>query len=233
MAAACGKTHHSKGYGFHDLIALHDHEVCLLRNMIGARNMTANIATFETPLQVRLACRENSLKTPASHALPGYLCVNVVCLDIEYADDFAAFCRANPRPCPLLKRFKPGQTDCPEYARDLDIRTDLGSYDILRDGVLEQRSDILELFNERTVTFLIGSSTSFEGILDRLGFPPLFRGAVQKTRVPCNHFAGFHIGMCIGTGWAAGASAIEDLQSRRHFPWRYGCDGAGLRSFAE
>jgi succinate dehydrogenase / fumarate reductase flavoprotein subunit len=26
-----------------------------------------------------------------------------------------------------------------------------------------------------------------------------------------NHFAGFHIGMCIGTGWIAGRSAIEDL----------------------
>jgi succinate dehydrogenase/fumarate reductase flavoprotein subunit len=26
-----------------------------------------------------------------------------------------------------------------------------------------------------------------------------------------NHFAGFHIGMCIGTGWIAGRSAVEDL----------------------
>ena len=28
-----------------------------------------------------------------------------------------------------------------------------------------------------------------------------------------NHFAGFHIGMCVGTGWIAGRSAIEDLDS--------------------
>jgi len=26
-----------------------------------------------------------------------------------------------------------------------------------------------------------------------------------------NHFAGFHIGMCIGTGWIAGRSAVEDV----------------------
>jgi succinate dehydrogenase/fumarate reductase flavoprotein subunit len=26
-----------------------------------------------------------------------------------------------------------------------------------------------------------------------------------------NHFAGFHIGLCIGNGWVAGRSAIEDL----------------------
>ena len=27
-----------------------------------------------------------------------------------------------------------------------------------------------------------------------------------------NHFAGFHIGLCVGNGWIAGASAIEDLE---------------------
>ena len=26
-----------------------------------------------------------------------------------------------------------------------------------------------------------------------------------------NHFAGFHIGLCVGNGWIAGRSAIEDL----------------------
>ena len=29
-----------------------------------------------------------------------------------------------------------------------------------------------------------------------------------------NHFAGFHIGLCVGNGWIAGRSAIEDLDSR-------------------
>ena len=28
-----------------------------------------------------------------------------------------------------------------------------------------------------------------------------------------NHFAGFHIGLCVGNGWAAGRSAIEDLDT--------------------
>jgi succinate dehydrogenase/fumarate reductase flavoprotein subunit len=27
-----------------------------------------------------------------------------------------------------------------------------------------------------------------------------------------NHFAGFHIGLCVGNGWVAGRSAIEDLE---------------------
>jgi succinate dehydrogenase/fumarate reductase flavoprotein subunit len=28
-----------------------------------------------------------------------------------------------------------------------------------------------------------------------------------------NHFAGFHIGLCVGNGWIAGRSAVEDLDS--------------------
>lgn len=143
------------------------------------------IATFNSPLEVRMACRENRLEGWACRQLPGYLCVNVVCLDVDYADEFAAFCRANPNPCPLLKQFEPGQTDCDEFARNLDIRTDLGSYDVIRNGVVEQRKDIIGRFNDRTVTFLIGSSTSFDGLLPMKGLKPAFGGTVQRTSVQC------------------------------------------------
>ena len=33
-----------------------------------------------------------------------------------------------------------------------------------------------------------------------------------------NHFAGFHIGLCVGNGWIAGRSAIEDLNQLAPFP---------------
>lgn len=140
---------------------------------------------FKTPYEVRLACRENRLNGVASHALPGYLCVNVIILDRDYADEFADFCNANPKPCPIIQRFEPGQIDCDKYAKDLDIRTDLGSYDVVRNGVIEQRKDIVELFNARMVTFLIGSSTSFEGLLPMKGFNPRFIGTVQQSSVEC------------------------------------------------
>ena len=41
---------------------------------------------FKTPYEVRLACRENRLNGVASHALPGYLCVNVIILERDFAD---------------------------------------------------------------------------------------------------------------------------------------------------
>ena len=43
---------------------------------------------FKTPLEVRLACRRNELQGAASSALSGYLCVNIVMMDKEHADDF-------------------------------------------------------------------------------------------------------------------------------------------------
>jgi succinate dehydrogenase/fumarate reductase flavoprotein subunit len=36
-----------------------------------------------------------------------------------------------------------------------------------------------------------------------------------------NHFAGFHIGLCVGNGWIAGRSAIEDLNQLAPFPLKH------------
>lgn len=154
---------------------------------------------YASPLEVRHACRANTLERAASRALPGYLCVNVAFLPEEYADAFEAFCLANPKPCPLIKRFdKPGQIDCPEYAEDLDIRTDLGSYDIVRDGkVVEQRRDIIDLFDQAPVSFLIGSSVSFDGLLAEKGYAPAFGPTIQMTTVACEPVEPFHGNMAV------------------------------------
>ena len=56
---------------------------------------------------------------------------------------------------------------------------------LVREGKIEQRKDIVELFNDRMVTFLVGSSTSFEGLLPMKGFNPRFIGTVQQTQVDC------------------------------------------------
>ena len=53
-----------------------------------------------------------------------------------------------------------------------------------------------------------------DGHPHRLGLPLRRAGAVSAglAQAGCaNHFAGFHIGLCVGNGWIAGKSAIEDL----------------------
>jgi len=183
----------------------------------------ATTTTFASPLDVRLSCRANELTGFASRALPGYLCVNVVFLDQSYADDFEHFCRQNPKPCPLLKRFDPGQTDCPDFARKLDIRTDLGSYDVIRHGaVTEQRHEIADLFTDQTVTFLIGSSVSFDGLLIQKGYQPAFGPTIQITDIDCKPVGVFKGKMAV-TIRSFSPSAIDDVwEFTSHFPQCHG-----------
>jgi fumarate reductase flavoprotein subunit len=48
----------------------------------------------------------------------------------------------------------------------------------------------------------------------RSDVPGLYAAGLAQAGC-CNHFAGFHIGMCIGTGWFAGRAAVQDLD---HLP---------------
>jgi len=178
---------------------------------------------FESSKEVRLACRNNRLTGFASRALPGYLCVNVVFLDQDYADDFADFCGANPKPCPLLNRSAPGAVDCPGFAQDLDIRTDLGSYDVIRHGaVVEQRKDIVDLFDERTVVFLIGSSVSFDGLLIERGFKPLFGPTIQLTGMDCVPVGVFKGKMAVTVRAFDPQLSDEIWEYTSHFPTCHG-----------
>lgn len=180
--------------------------------------------SYSTPLQVRHAARANTLEGVASRALPGYLCVNVAFLPEKYADAFEAFCLANPKPCPLIKRFdRPGQTDCPEYAEDLDIRTDLGSYDIVRHGeVVEQRKDIVDLFDQAPVSFLIGSSVSFDGLLAKKGYAAAFGPTIQLTTVPCEPVEPFRGNMAVTIRFFDPALCDDVWEFTSHFPQCHG-----------
>ena len=63
-----------------------------------------------------------------SLAIAGFLCVNLVMMDREYAGEFEGFCRANPRACPLLGVLPAGRGGSRRISRlggILDLRTDL------------------------------------------------------------------------------------------------------------
>ena len=186
----------------------------------------AESVAFRSPLDVRLACRRNALKTVASRALSGYLCVNVVMMDEAYAAEFEGFCRANPKPCPLLAVMPAGRTDCPEFARSLDIRTDLGSYDVIREGVVvEQRRDVLSLFSDGMVTFLIGSSVSFDGLLVEKGYEPTFGPCIQLTDLDCEPAGRFRSKMAVTMRSFLPDRCDAVWEYTSHFP---ACHGAPL-----
>jgi uncharacterized protein YcsI (UPF0317 family) len=149
--------------------------------------------------QARLAIRARRHTGHTAGLARGYVQGNLCILPREYAADFHAFCRANPKPCPLLAMSEPGAPGLPALGEDLDIRTDVGRYRVFHDGVLTgEVSSLNELWRDDLVSFVLGCSFSFEEALMDAGLPlryveqgrnvPMYRTSVDT--VPAGRFRG-------------------------------------------
>ncbi|MEH6581777.1 MAG: putative hydro-lyase [Halioglobus sp.] len=159
---------------------------------------------------------------------PGYVQCNIVILPQEQANDFLRFCQLNPKPCPLIAAANtPGDVSLPLLG-DIDIRTDVPSYRVFRDGVLaEERPDITDLWRDDLVTFALGCSFSFEEALLADGLDvrnvsedvnvPMFRTNIDCT--PAGDFAGK---MVVSMRPFAAADAIRAIQICTRFPSVHG-----------
>lgn len=154
---------------------------------------------MNSPGEVRRAIRSGRHRKHTAGVAPGHVQGNVCILPREYAEDFLAFCRANPKPCPLLAVSEPGDPRLPELGEDLDIRTDVPAYRIFRNGKQgEDVADLRDLWREDLVTFVLGCSFSFEEALMDAGLPlryveqgrsvPMYRTSVDT--VPVGRFRG-------------------------------------------
>ncbi len=121
---------------------------------------------------VRAAFRRGDYSGHTSGIGLGRLQANVVILPAREAADFERFCRLNTKPCPLVAMSEPGDPFLPTLGQDIDIRHDLASYNIYRDGVFDcSVSDVGSLWKEDSVTFAIGCSYTFERALVDAGIP--------------------------------------------------------------
>ncbi|MEQ8347892.1 MAG: putative hydro-lyase [Sneathiellaceae bacterium] len=159
--------------------------------------MTADGAV-QAARQARAAIRAGRA-APTTGLAPGVEQGNLVILPADWAEDFAAFCAANPRPCPVLARGRAGDPALPELGADIDLRTDLPGYRIFRDGtVVEEPGDIAAWWRDDLVPFVIGCSFSFESALLAAGLPirhiALDRNVAMYTTVldtvPAGRFSG-------------------------------------------
>ena len=66
--------------------------------------LTANL----TPQTFRNEIRNGIFQGMTSGFCPGYVQCNLVILPHDWAVDFAKFCYANPKPCPVLAQLNPG-----------------------------------------------------------------------------------------------------------------------------
>jgi len=138
---------------------------------------------MQNPVEVRQAIRAGRHRRNTAGVARGYVQGNVCILPREYAEDFRAFCEANPKPCPLLAMSAPGDPRLPELGEDLDIRTDVPKYRIFTNGKQEgDVTDLRDLWRDDLVTFVLGCSFSFEEALMAAGLR--LRYVEQGTNVP-------------------------------------------------
>ena len=142
---------------------------------------------------VRMAARAGRLDGPTAGLAPGYVQGNLVVVPADVADDFATFCRLNPRPCPVIGRTDQGVPHLPELGADIDVSSDLPRYRVWRDGALaEEVRDVSRFWRERDdlVAFVLGCSFTFEEALTTAGIPLKHLAsrtnvAMYRTNIEC------------------------------------------------
>ena len=128
-------------------------------------------ASLTTPAAIRKLVRAGDYSGHTSGFAPGFVQANLVILPKQYAFDFLQFSQANPKSCPIIATsHSPGVTDMPTVGEDIDIRSDLPRYRIFKNGqMVEEVTDISDVWRDDLVTFLIGCSFSFEEALIAAG----------------------------------------------------------------
>jgi uncharacterized protein YcsI (UPF0317 family) len=176
------------------------------------------------PVAVRRVARTGAFTGHTSALASGFVQANVAILPKDHAHDFLAFCQRNPKPCPLLAMSDPGDPTLPALASDLDIRTDVPSYRIFRDGEMAgDVTDIRDLWRDDLVAFAIGCSLSFEEAILDAGLPlghierdeivPMYLTSIET--VPAGPFRG---PMVVSMRPFRPADAIRAIQVTTRFP---------------
>ena len=124
------------------------------------------------PKVLREMIREGKLGQPTSGLAQGFSQANLVILPKDVAFDFMLLCQRNPKACPLLEVIEPGQFEPQKYGKGADIRTDISKYRIYKRGKLcDEVGDVIGVWSNDFVSFLIGCSFTFESALMKSGIP--------------------------------------------------------------
>ncbi len=172
-----------------------------------------------TGAEIRTLCRTGEFDRPTAGVALGYAQVNLVILHAEAAKEFEDFCRANPKPCPLLEKTAAGDFESKRMAPGSDVRTDLPRYRVLRNGECVDRPTSITAYCPddpvpsphtkggyrglasvsecNLVAFLIGCSFTFETALLKAGIPVrhIEEGKnvpMYRTNIACAPAGRFH-----------------------------------------
>jgi uncharacterized protein YcsI (UPF0317 family) len=190
--------------------------------------MTQTNLNSATGQAVRRAAREGAITGPTAGMALGYAQANVVIVPRELAFDFLLFCQRNPKPCPLLDVTEPGSAEPRAVAPGADLRRDVPRYRVWRRGALaEEPTDIVHLWRDDLVGFLLGCSFTFEAAMLRAGLPvrhidegknvPMFR-----TNLACKPAGVLQGPMVVSMRPMTPAQAVQAVQVTSRYPAVHG-----------
>lgn len=168
--------------------------------------------------RARQPIRRGEHRGHTSGLAPGLVQGNLMILPQALAADFLLFCQRNPKSCPLLAVSEPGDPFLPTLGQDIDIRSDVPSYRVWREGVLiDEPSDLSAWWQDDFVTFVLGCSFSFEQALIEAGIPlrHVQQGrnvAMYRTNVPTQSAGPFAGPMVVSMRPMTPADAIRAVQ---------------------
>ncbi|NNF46798.1 MAG: putative hydro-lyase [Desulfofustis sp.] len=150
------------------------------------------------PAELRALAAAGAFDRPTAGYCPGYVQANLAAFPSKYAEDFEKFCRANPKPCPLLEVIGPGSSFSKHLAPGEDIRNTIPRYQIWREGISTDTVQSLHgMDTSDFVFFLLGCSFSFEEALIEADIPLRHveqrkNVAMYRTTIPLSPVGDFH-----------------------------------------
>ena len=177
---------------------------------------------------VRWAIRSGSYREHTAGLATGYLQANLVIVEDAYALDFMRYCQRNPKPCPIVGVSDTGNPMMTTLGQGIDIRSDVPSYNIYRNGqLIDNCSDITHLWQDNMVAFALGCSFTFEHAFLRAGLPlwhvennrtvPMFKTTIDTVK------AGPFFGPMVVSMRAIAASRLDEAKGiSTQFPLAHG-----------
>ena len=173
--------------------------------------------------RVRAEIRAGRITGTSRGLAHGFVQCNLAILPKAFAFDFLLYCQRNQRACPVLEVTDPGSVTPRKLAPAADLRTDCARYAIYRDGVrVEDRLDIVELWRDDLVTFLIGSGISIDGALEAAGVPTHKDRWVLRTTLPTEPAGPFRGDLIVTMRWLSPQQALTATQVTARFPFNHG-----------
>lgn len=177
--------------------------------------------------QIRTSIRSGTYVGQTAGLAPGKLQANLVILPKEHATDFESYCRQNPRPCPLVGKTDIGNPNWKALG-DIDIRSDVPSYNIYRNGELDRSViEITDLWQDDWVAFALGCSYTFEAALLRAGVPVSHIEAnrivpMYRTNIKTEPAGPFNGGMVVSMRMIPEHQLELAQETSAKFPWAHG-----------